>query len=269
RTKPYSDRIARGLGVAGVVVCALVLSLVAPAPTAQAVEIKVMSTVALTPTLDEVKAQYESTSGNTLTIVYSVIADLKKRIEAGETADVMILSRAALDDLQSQRKVASGSIVDLGRSYVAIGIRAGEPKPDISTVDKLKAVLLATKSISYADPAKGGASGVYFAKVLDRLGIADQMKAKTVLVPGAESGQLVAKGEAERAVAQAAEASEIAAVPGTQVVGRLPGDLNSEIVFSAGVGATSKDSAAATSLIRFLATPAVATVLKTKGMDPP
>jgi molybdate transport system substrate-binding protein len=154
---PYSERIARGAGIAGAVACLLVL---APAPTAHAVEIKVMSTVALAPTLDEVKAKYESTSGNTLAIVYSVIADLKKRIEAGETADVMILSRPALDDLQSQGKVASGSIVNLGRSYVAIGVRAGAPKPDISTVDKLKAALLATKSISYADPAKGGASGV-------------------------------------------------------------------------------------------------------------
>jgi molybdate transport system substrate-binding protein len=266
RTRPYSGRIARGAGVAGVVVYALALSLVVLAPTAHAVEIKVMSTVALTPTLDEVKPTYESTSGNTLTIVYSVIADLKKRIEAGETADVMILSRAALNDLQGQGKVASGSIVDLGKSYVAIGVRAGVPKPDISTVDKLKAALLATKSISYADPAKGGASGVYFAKVLDRLGIADQMKPKTVLVPGAEAGQLVAKGEVEMAVAQA---SEIAAVPGTLVVGPLPGDLNSEIVFSAGVGATSKNSAAATSLIQFLATPATAAVLKSKGMDPP
>jgi molybdate transport system substrate-binding protein len=233
------ERIARGAGIAGAVACLLVL---APAPTAHALEIKVMSTVALAPTLDEVKAKYERTSGNALTIVYSVIADLKKRIEAGETADVMILSRPALDDLQSQSKVASGSIVNLGRSYVAIGVRAGAPKPDISTVDKLKAALLATKSISYADPAKGGASGVYFAKVLDRLGIADQMKSKTVLVPGAEAGQLVAKGEAEMAVAQA---SEIAVVPGAQVVGPLPGDLNSEIVFSAGVGVTSKDMAAA------------------------
>jgi molybdate transport system substrate-binding protein len=244
----------------------LVLALAVSVPTAHAVEITVMSTVALAPTLDEVKAKYESTSGNTLTIVYSVIADLKKRIEAGETADVMILSRPALDDLQSQSKVASGSIVNLGRSYVAIGVRAGAPKPDISTVDKLTAALLATKSISYSDPAKGGASGVYFAKVLDRLGIADQMKSKTVLVPGAEAGQIVAKGEAEMAVAQA---SEIAAVPGAQVVGPLPGDLNSEIVFSAGIGATSKNMAATQSLIQFLATPATAAVLKSKGMDPP
>ena len=253
-------------GIAGAVIALLGLSLAVPARTAHAAEIKVMSTVALTPTLDEVKPKYESTSGNTLTIVYSVIADLKKRIEAGEPADVMILSRAALDDLQSQGKVVSGSIVNLGRSYVAIGVRAGAPKPDISTVDKLKAALLATKSISYADPAKGGASGVYFAKVLDRLGIADQMKSKTILVPGAEAGQVVAKGEAEMAVAQA---SEIAVVPGAQVVGPLPGDLNSAIVFSAGVGATSKDMAAAQSLIQFLATPATVEVLKSKGMDPP
>src|SRR5262245_9531909 len=184
---PSSEGLARGAGIGGAVVhwLVLVLSFAAPAPMAHAVEIKVMSTVALAPTLDEVKGKYESTSGNTLTIVYSVIADLKKRIEAGETADVMILSRAALDDLQSQSKVAEGSIVNLGRSYVAIGIRGGAPTPDISTADKLKAALLATKSISYADPAKGGASGVHFAKVLDRLGIADQMRSKTVLVPGA------------------------------------------------------------------------------------
>jgi molybdate transport system substrate-binding protein len=261
-----SGALAGGAGIAGAVVYWLVLSLGAPPPAAQAAEIKVMSTVALTPTLDEVKGKYESSSGNTLAIVYSVIADLKKRIETGETADVMILSRAALDDLQGQGKVATGSIVNLGKSYVAIGIRAGAPKPDISTVDKLKAALLATKSISYADPAKGGASGVYFAKVLDRLGIADQMRSKTILVPGAEAGQLVARGEVEMAVAQA---SEIAAVPQTQVVGPLPGELNSEIVFSAGVGATSKDGAAASSLIQFLASPATAAVLKSKGMDPP
>jgi len=241
------------------------LALGAATPAAHAAEIKVMSTVALTPTLDELKAKYESSSGNKLTFVYSVIADLKKRIEAGETADVMILSRAALDDLQTQGKVAQGSIVNLGSSYVAIGVRAGAPKPDISTADKLKAALLAAKSISYADPAKGGASGVYFAKVLDRLGITDQMKSKTVLVPGAESGELVAKGEVEMAVAQA---SEIAAVAGTQVVGPLPGDLNSSIVFSAGIGPGSKDPGAAKSLIQFLTGPTGAAVLKAKGMGP-
>jgi molybdate transport system substrate-binding protein len=223
-----------------------------------------MSTVALTPALGELVPTYES-GGNKLVLVYSTIADLKRRIEAGETADVMILSRPALDDLQTQGKVAQGSIVNVGRSYVAVGVHAGAPKPDIGTAEKLKAALLATKSISYADPAKGGASGVYFAKVLDRLGIADQMKSKTVLVPGAEAGQLVARGEVEMGVAQA---SEIASVPGAEVVGPLPGDLNSAIVFAVGIGSTSKDPAAAKSLIELLTGPAGAAVLKSKGLDP-
>jgi len=122
-----------------------------------------MSTVALTPTLAELTPRYESSSGNKLMVVDSTIADLKKRIEAGETADVMILSRPVLDGLQTPGKVAQGSIVNVGSSYVAIGVRTGAPKPDISTAEKLKSALLEAKSISYADPAKGGASGVYFA----------------------------------------------------------------------------------------------------------
>src|SRR5215510_135352 len=133
KATPSMERLVRGAGISATVASWLVLSLAVPAPVVQAAEIKVMSTVALAPTLDAVKGQYESTSGHTLTIVYSVIADLKKRIEAGETADVLILSRPALDDLQSQSKVATGSIVNLGRSYVAVGIRAGAPKPDITT----------------------------------------------------------------------------------------------------------------------------------------
>jgi molybdate transport system substrate-binding protein len=249
--------------VAAVVACSFPLG--AAAPAAHAAEVTVMSTVALTPTLGELTSKYESSSGNKLVIVYSTIAELKKRIEAGETADVMILSRPVLDELQTTGKVTQGSIVNVGSSYVAIGVRAGAPRPDISTVEKLKAALLAAKSISYADPAKGGASGIYFAKVLDRLGIADQMKSKTVLVPGAQAGELVAKGEVEIGVSQA---SEIASVPGAQVVGPLPGDLNSAIVFAVGIGSSSKDPAAAKSLIKLLTSPTGAAVLKSKGMDP-
>jgi molybdate transport system substrate-binding protein len=250
---------------AAAVECSFLLFLGAAAPAARAAEVKVMSTVALTPTLDELIPKYESSTGNKLMVIYSTIADLKTRIEAGDTADVMILSRPVLDGLQTQGKVAQGSIVNVGSSYVAIGVRTGAPKPDISTAEKLKTALLAAKSISYADPAKGGASGVYFAKVIDRLGIADQMKSKTVLVPGAQAGELVAKGEVEMGIAQA---SEIAAVPGAQVVGPLPGDLNSAIVFAVGIGSTNKDPAAAKSLIELLTSPTGAAVLKSKGMDP-
>jgi molybdate transport system substrate-binding protein len=93
----------------------------------------------------------------------------------GETADVIILSRPVMDELNKQQKFASGSVTNVAGTPVALAIRAGTPKPDISTVDTLKSTLLAAKSIAYADPAKGGAAGVYFAGVVDELGIADQL----------------------------------------------------------------------------------------------
>jgi molybdate transport system substrate-binding protein len=250
--------------VAALAGCSALLAVGASAPTAFAAEVKVMSTVALTPAFGELTQKYQS-SGNQLNIVFGTIASLKKRIDAGETADVMILSRPVLDDLQTQGKIVQGSVANFGKSYVAIGIRVGAVLPDIGTAEKLKAALLATKSVSYADPAKGGASGIYFAKVLDRLGIADQMKSRTILVPGAEAGEIVAKGDAEMGVAQA---SELASVPGIKVVGPLPGDLNSEIVFAVGIGSTSTDLAAAKSLIELLTGPVGAAILKSKGMDP-
>jgi molybdate transport system substrate-binding protein len=243
----------------------LLVDVVIATTVVYAAEIKVLSTVALTPALDELVPKYES-GGNQLTIVYNTIAELKKRIDSGETGDVIILSRPILDEFETQGKLVHGSVVNVGASYVAVGVRAGAPLPDISTPEKLKAVLLAAKSISYADPAKGGASGVYFAKVLDRLGIADQMKARTKLVPNAQAGELVVSGEAEIGVAQA---SEIAAVPGTQVVGPLPGEFNSRMFFAAGVGSTTRNRAAAKSLIDLLTSPTGAAVLKSKGMDPP
>jgi molybdate transport system substrate-binding protein len=235
------------------------------APAVSAAEIKVMSTVAMNATLEELKPKFETATGNKVTIVYSVIADLRKRIQEGEIADVMILSRAALDELGGQGKVASGSIVNVASSYVAIAVRAGVAKPDIGSTDALRRTLLAAKSIVYADPAKGGASGVYFAKVLDRLGITDQMKSKTILVPGAQAAEIVAKGEAEMGVAQA---SEIVPIAGAQLVGPLPGDLNNVTLFAAGIGPASKDPAAAKAFIQYVTGPVGTGVLKSKGMDP-
>jgi molybdate transport system substrate-binding protein len=251
--------------VAATIGIAFLLPGLTAASAASAAEIKVMSTVAMSATLDELKAKFETATGNEVTIVYSLIADLRKRIQEGETADVMILSRAALDELQGQGKVASGSIVNLASSYVAIAVRAGAAKPDIGSVEALKRTLLDAKSIVYADPAKGGASGVYFAKVLDRLGIADQMKPKTILVPGAQAAEIVAKGEAEMGVAQA---SEIVPIAGALLVGPLPGDLNNVTVFAAGIGPASKDPAAAKALIQYVTGPVGAGVLKSKGMEP-
>lgn len=235
------------------------------ASTLRAEDLKVMSTVALSAALNELKPKFEAATGHRLTIVYSVIADLKKRVLDGETADVLLLSRGALDDLQSQGKVASGSITNISSSSAAVVVKSGVTLPDIGTAEGLKSTLLASKSVVYADPAKGGASGVHFAKVLDQLGIADQMRSKTILVPGAQAAEAVARGDAEIGVAMA---SEIVPVAGAQLVGPLPGEFKMMLVFSGGVGATSSQSTAARSLVKFLTEPANAGVFKSKGLDP-
>ena len=235
------------------------------AATAEPVEVTVLTSVALTSALDELAPQFERATGNKLKIGYSLIADIKKRIIAGETADVVILSRPAMDDLQKQDKFAPGSIADIVSTPVAVTVRAGAPKPDISSAEALKRSLLAAKSIVYADPAKGGASGVHFAHVVDQLGIAEQLKSRTILVPGAQAADVVAKGEAELGVAQT---SEIVPVSGAQLVGPLPGEFGSVTLFTAGIGAGSKAFEAAKSLILFLTSPAAAPVFKSKGLQP-
>jgi molybdate transport system substrate-binding protein len=189
---------------------------------------------------------------------------MKKRVLAGETADVVMLTRAMMEDLQKQAKLAGG-LVDVAGTPVAVAARAGAPKPDIGTVEAFKKALLAAKSIVYADPAKGGLSGVVFARALDRLGIAEQMKAKTILVPGAQAAELVAKGEAELGVGQA---SEIVPVAGVQLVGPLPGELASVTRFTAAVGAGSGSPDAAKSLIEFLTAPQSAPRFLAKGFQP-
>jgi molybdate transport system substrate-binding protein len=232
---------------------------------AQAAEIKVLTSVALTSALNEIAPKYEQATGNKLEIGYSLIADIRKRVLDGETADVIILSRPVMDELQKQDKFAAGSIQNIAGTPVALAVRAGAPKPDISTVDALRQTLLAAKAIVYSDPAKGGASGVYFAHVVDKLGLTEQLKPKTILVPGAQAADVVAKGEADIGVGQA---SEIVPVAGAQLLGPLPGELASTTLFTGAIGGSSKVPDAARSLIQFLAGPAAAPVFIAKGFQP-
>ena len=244
---------------------AMVLGLGSAADIARAAELKVLASVALTSALDELAPVYEKVTGDKLSIGYGLAAELKKRILDGENADVIILTRPMMDDLQRQDKLAADSVTNVAGTAVSVVARAGAPVPDISSVDAFKQTLLAARSIVYADPAKGGASGVYFAGVLNRLGLTEQLKDKTMLVPGAQAAEVVAKGEAELGVAQA---SEIVPVAGAKLVGPLPGELASMTVFSAGIGATSGSEAPAKALIRFLTGSEAAPRLKAKGFEP-
>jgi molybdate transport system substrate-binding protein len=242
---------------------AVLAACVLPATT-HAAEVKVFTSVALKSVLDELAPAYEKATGNKLTISYGLAAEQKKRVLAGETADVIMLTRAMMEDLQKQNKLA-GSLVNVAGTPVAVVARAGAPKPDIGSVEAFKKTLLAARSIVYADPAKGGLSGVVFARALERLGIAGEMKAKTILVPGAQAAEVVAKGDAELGVGQA---SEIVSVAGAQLVGPLPGELASVTLFTAAVGNGSGSPVAAKALIEFLTAPQAAPRFQAKGFQP-
>jgi molybdate transport system substrate-binding protein len=241
------------------------VALVMPCTVAHPADLKVLTSVALTSVLDELTPVFEKATGNKLEIEYGLAAELKKRILDGEVADVIMLTRPMMDDLQKQNKFASNNLVNVAGTPVSVAVRAGAPQPDIGSVDAFKQTLLTARSIVYADPAKGGVSGVVFARALDRLGIAEAMKVKTILVPGAQAAEVIAKGEAELGIGQA---SEIVPVAGVQLVGPLPGELASMTVFTAAVSGGSKSPEAAKALIEFLTGPQATPLFKSKGFQP-
>jgi len=244
-------------------VAAVLAALLLCGASAEAAEVKVLTSVALKSVLDELSPAFEKKTGHKLAIDYGLAAEQKKRVLEGAHADVVIVTRAMMEDLVKQKKVADG-LVNVAGTPVAVAARAGAPKPDIGTVDAFKQALLAAKSLAYSDPAKGGLSGVVAAKAIERMGITEQMKPKTILVAGALSPELVAKGEAELGIAQA---SEIVPVAGTQLVGPLPGELAVMTLFTAGIGADSHSADADKALIEFLTGPDAAARFKAKGFE--
>ena len=226
---------------------------------AEAAEVTVLSTVGMQPATPELFAQFEAASGHRVVVTYGLAAVLKTKFLEGAPADVLILTAPIIDDLGTQGKVVPESKKDVARSGVGIAVKAGAPKPDIGTPDALKAAVLAAKSVGYS---REGASGVAFAKVMERLGISDQVKAK-YKDTGTKAGEMVAAGEIELAAAQI---PELKAVPGAEVVGPLPAELQTVTIFSVGLASSAQDSAAARALIEFLAGPRAAPVYKAKGL---
>lgn len=229
-------------------------------------DLNVYSTIGVRSAVEKLLAQFGEARGQRLAITWGTAPMLVKRIEDGEQVDVMILSRAGIDALLKLGKVAPGSDVTLASSGVGIAVNAGAPRPDISTPEALKATLLKAKSISYSEPSAGGASGVYFAKLLERMGIAEQMKPKTKYPPpGGFSANLLITGEAELAVQQKPELMHVA---GAEIVGLLPGDLNVVTEFAAGIAAGSKNAEAGNALIKMLRSSEAQAVFRAKGLDP-
>jgi len=192
---------------------------------------------------------------------YQSTVALMERIASGESADVAIITDAAIETLVAQGRVSRESRRDLASSSVGLAVRAGAPRPDISTPDALKHALLSARSITYT---LTGASGIHFARVIGQLGIADAINAKATVRDGL-AGELAARGEVELAVQQI---SELMQAKGIDIVGPLPAEVQKSTVFSAGIFAAAKAPGDAATLIAWLSRPATAAIIRAKGMEP-
>jgi molybdate transport system substrate-binding protein len=248
------------------VLSAAILLMAAGAPRgAAAAEIKVLTAGAFKQVLLMLLPEFEKQTGHKVIVQNDTVGALAKRIEGGEVFDLAVLTPAAVNDLSTKGKFVAGSRTNLGRVGVGVVVKEGAPKPDISSVDAFKKALLAAKSVAYIDPAAGGSSGIYVAGLLDKLGVASEVKPKAKLIPGGAVAEHIARGEAELGIHQI---SEILPVKGVTLVGPLPADIQSYTVYAAGLGAHGKESEAAKALLKTLSGPAAADVLKSKGMEP-
>ena len=232
------------------------------ATAASTAEITLVGTAGPVPDLmGALVPMFERASGHKVTVKFQPVPTTINQLKEGATIDVVVAGTEVLDDLAKNGQLVTGTNAKFMISRVGLAVRAGAPKPDISTPAALKVALLAAKNIAYSQ----GASGQHFLTVIERLGLVDALKSKIVIVQGRPVGAAVAAGEAEIGVQQVAELLPVA---GITLVGPLPGDLQKLIPYSAGVPSKAKEQDAAKAFVRFLASEAVVSVLKQKGMDP-
>ena len=232
------------------------------AAAASAAEITVMSSAAVKEFYLELVPQFEKASGHKVVTQWVGGLDVQKRIRAGELVDLVILARPPIEALTQEGRLAPGSRLDLAQSGVGVAVRAGAPRPDISSGEALKRTLLSAKSIAHSS----GPSGDHITAMIARMGITDEVKAKILQTkPGNPVGMVVARGEAEIGFQQV---SELLPVAGITFLGPLPPDVQNITVFSGGVHTAAKEPAAARALMKFLGSPAATPVIRKHGMEP-
>lgn len=238
---------------------------------AAAAEIKCMCAGALKPGFATLVPDFERTSGHKVTFVYDTVGALTDRIRKGEDTDVAIVAGAQIDSLQQEGKIISGSRHDVAKVGIGAYVRKGTAKPDLSSIDSLRRTLLAAKSIGYADPAGGAATGVYFASLLNRLGIAAEMKSKSSLYRDfASDGPVytdVANGKVEMGFLPISEI--IAAGNVVEYAGPLPPVAQSYVLYSAGIATSSKQPEQAKAFVEFVTSATARASLKDLGYDLP
>lgn len=222
----------------------------------------VLCTNALDAVLRELVPEFERASGQPISVSYKSTNQILDLVKGGEVADLLIAGRPAIDELAQDGKIAPASRTDLASSGIGVCVKAGAPRPDVSSVVAFKRALLAAKSVAHTAT---GQSGSYFAGLIDRLGIGDQIRAKAKVSAGGIIGEFVARGEAELGIQQI---SEVLAVPGVDLVGPLPPEIQKVTVFAAGICSASREAEAARALVRFLTTVSAAAAMKAKGLEP-
>jgi molybdate transport system substrate-binding protein len=240
----------------------LALAGIAPASAA---DLKILTAGAFKSAAQELAAEFEKKTGHKVTVENDTAGAVARRVGSGEYVDVVVMPPAAMAPLLGGKLVES-SAKPLARVGIGVAIKQGAPVPDISTVDAFKKSLLAARAITYTDPASGGTAGAYLANLFEKLGIAAELKPKTVLVKGGLAAEKLLTGEAEIAMQPA---SELLAVPGAMLVGPIPLDVQTYIIYAGAVSAGARDKAAADALLAALHGPDKAALLKKKGMELP
>jgi molybdate transport system substrate-binding protein len=218
--------------------------------------------------LEEVGPPFERDTGQRLAVELGPSLRLEARLEDGEAADIAIVTRGGAEDLAARGKIVSGSLVDVARSAIGVCVAKGAPRPDIASAEAFKRAMLAAKSVALSKPVGGGASGAHMAKVFERLGITEAMRAKSHYGAGGAqglAGLVVRRGEAEIGIQQMAE---LMAVDGIDVLGPLPAELQSVTTFTAAIPANASHPEIGRALIAFLIAPEVKSIIKAKGLEP-
>lgn len=236
----------------------------------RAAEIKLLGAVGVRQIMLDLGPKFERATGHKLVSAFDSTGLIVRRLVAGEEFDVVMINRTGIDSLAKSGKVIAESTTDVARSVAAAAVRNGAPKPDVSTVESFKRALLEAKSIARPSPAVGGSSGDHIVKVLARLGIADEVNAKSLINEHPEDisaapGYMVANGRADLALHQL---QELMAVPGIEIVGPFPGELQGQFMFSVALTTGTKQEGIGRKLIEFLHTPEAMTVIRAKGMEP-
>ncbi|ANW02454.1 substrate-binding domain-containing protein [Bradyrhizobium icense] len=224
--------------------------------------VRMLSTLALKGAVHSLAGRYQAAGGARIDADFAPTLALLERLRAGEAADVVILTREGLDEVAREGRLVAETCVDLARSFVGIAVKAGTAHPDIATEAALRAALLGARSVAYS---RLGASGILFATLIEQLGIASDVNARAQIIPQGFTAEKIVTGEADLAVQQI---SELKQVPGIEVVGPIPRELQTPAVFSAGRMSASNKPDEADRLLRFLASPAVTPALRESGLEP-